>query len=65
MITDALNSTKQRYTTSSYGVTAVTRDNSETRFVKMSFSWRFGNKNVRAARVRKSSIDDVQSRMGN
>jgi len=46
-------------------VSAFTRDNSESRFVKLSFSWRFGNKNVKAARPRKTGIEDVQSRMGN
>lgn len=64
-VTDILNTNKQRFTASSYGVASVTRDNSETRFIKLSFSWRFGNKNVKAARMRKTGIEDVQSRMGN
>ena len=64
-VTDILNTSKQNFSVSSYGVASTTRDNTETRFVKASLSWRFGNKNVKAARARKNAIEEVQSRMGN
>lgn len=43
----------------SYNVTKV-----ESRFVKLVFSYRFGNNNVAASKNRRTSIDDVKSRMG-
>ncbi|MGN6294115.1 MAG: TonB-dependent receptor domain-containing protein [Chitinophagaceae bacterium] len=64
-ISDIFNSGKMRYEVSSYGVKAFNKNMPETRFVKMTFTYRFGNKNVKAAKNRKTSIDDVKNRMGN
>jgi len=63
-ITDILNSYKARYTIGSFDTRSITRSEPETRFVKLAFTYRFGNKNVKAAPSRPSGIEDVQRRMG-
>lgn len=35
-----------------------------TRFVNLAFTWKFGNKAVKATKTRKSSIEDERTRMG-
>jgi hypothetical protein len=62
-VTDILNSSKRRYTTSSFGVSSITRDNAETRFVKLVFTYRFGNARVKAARTRQTGIEEIKNRM--
>lgn len=62
-MTDVFNSNKQRYTTSSYGTYAFSKTLNETRFVKLTFSWRFGNQQVKAAAGRRTGIDEVKGRM--
>jgi hypothetical protein len=64
-VTDIFNSNKQRYSVSSYGVQAMSRNNPETRLIKLNFTYKFGNKNVKAAKNRQTGIDDVKRRMGN
>ncbi|MDO6434837.1 outer membrane beta-barrel protein [Flavitalea sp. BT771] len=62
-ITDILNSNKRRYTTSSFDVSSITRDNAETRFVKLVFTYRFGNARVKTARTRQTGIEEIKNRM--
>jgi len=64
-ISDIFNSGKVSYGVSSYGVKAFNKNIPETRFIKMTFTYRFGNKNVKAAKNRRTGIDDVKNRMGN
>lgn len=64
-VSDIFNTDKQRYGVSSYGVRSVNKNMPETRFVKMTFSYKFGNKNVKAARNRQTGIDEVKKRMAN
>jgi hypothetical protein len=64
-VTDIFNSNKQRYSVSSYGVQSMNRNMPETRFVKLNFTYKFGNKNVKAAKNRQTGIDDVKKRMAN
>lgn len=62
-VSDIFNTNKRRYTTSSFGAAASTRDNSETRFVKLTFVWKFGNAKVKAARARRTAIEEIKDRM--
>ncbi|MET0463653.1 MAG: TonB-dependent receptor [Chitinophagaceae bacterium] len=64
-VTDIFNSNKQRYSVASYGVQAMTKSMPETRFIKLNFTYKFGNKNVKAAKNRQTGIDDVKRRMSN
>lgn len=63
-ITDVFNTNKRRYETASYDVRSFNRNNPETRVLKLAFSYRFGNRQVKAAKARKTGIEDVQKRMG-
>lgn len=62
-VSDIFNTYKRNYTIVSYDVMAVTRNNPETRFVKLSFNYRFGNQEIKAARNRRISTDEVKQRM--
>ncbi|MCG2617513.1 TonB-dependent receptor [Terrimonas sp. NA20] len=64
-LTDIFNSNKQRYNVSSYGVQSVNKSMPETRFIKLNFTYRFGNKNVKAAKNRQTGIDEMKKRMSN
>lgn len=64
-ISDIFNTMKARYGVSSYGVTSFNKNMPESRFVKLTFTYKFGNKNVKAAKNRQTGIDEVKSRMGN
>jgi hypothetical protein len=64
-VTDLFNTNKQRYSVSSYGVQSINRSMPETRFVKINFTYKFGNKNVKAAKSRQTGIDEVKKRMAN
>lgn len=62
-ISDIFNTNKRRYTLHSYDVYALYRNNPETRVFKLSFSWAFGNKQVKAAKNRRAAIDDMKQRI--
>lgn len=64
-VTDIFNSNKQRYNVLSYGVKSMNNSNPETRFIKLNFTYKFGNKNVKAAKNRQTGIDEVKRRMSN
>lgn len=64
-VTDLFNTNKQRYTAASYGTRSTTRVMPETRFIKLNFSYKFGNKNVKAAKNRQTGIEEVRRRMAN
>lgn len=62
-ITDLFNSYRNNFSASSYQVHANTYQKPETRFVKLSFTWRFGNQQVKAAAGRRTAIDEAKGRM--
>lgn len=62
-VSDLLNTADWKYTVSSFGVQSVNYSKSETRFVKATFTYRFGNKNVKASGNRKTSIENETRRM--
>jgi len=62
-ITDIFNTSKRRYTASSFGTASLTRENPETRFVKLVFTYKFGNKQVKAAQTRQTGLEDIKNRM--
>ncbi|HEY8969481.1 MAG TPA: outer membrane beta-barrel family protein, partial [Puia sp.] len=64
-VTDIFNTSRRRYTAASYGVASTNRDYTETRFVKLSFTYKFGKSTVKAARTRSSAIEEIKNRMGN
>ncbi|RYY54881.1 MAG: hypothetical protein EOO09_12615 [Chitinophagaceae bacterium] len=61
-VTDIFNTQQTRYDVSSFGVASSNLAKAETRAVRLSFSWKFGNKNVKAGKVRQSAIDEVKRR---
>ncbi|MBO9564282.1 MAG: TonB-dependent receptor family protein [Niastella sp.] len=62
-ISDPFNAYNSRYSVSSFGVQSTNYSKPETRFVRATFTYRFGNKNVKARANRKSSIENESSRM--
>lgn len=61
-VTDLFNTQEQRYSVSSYGVASTNLAKAETRAVRLSFSWKFGNKNVKAGKQRLGTIDELKRR---
>jgi len=62
-VSDLFNTNKRRYTLHSYDIYATYRNNPETRVFKLSFSWAFGNKQVKAAKNRRAAIDEMKQRI--
>lgn len=62
-ITDLFNSNRSRYTTRSYQVGSIVYHKPESRIVKLTFTWRFGNQQLKAAAGRKTGIDEAKRRM--
>lgn len=63
-VTDVFNSLITRYNIASFGVTSYNENKVESRFARLVFSYKFGNQKVKAARNRRSGIEDEQYRMG-
>ncbi|RYY58472.1 MAG: hypothetical protein EOO05_16355, partial [Chitinophagaceae bacterium] len=61
-VTDIFNTQQQRYTVSSFGVSSTNLAKTESRMVRLAFSWKFGNKNMKAGRQRQTAVDDVKKR---
>jgi hypothetical protein len=49
----------------SNGINSTNLDKIESRFVKLNFSYKFGNKNVKASQRRSTGIEAEKSRMDN
>lgn len=62
-VSDLFNTYNSKYTISSFGVQSTNYAKSESRFVKATFTYRFGNKNVKANANRKTSIENESRRM--
>lgn len=64
-VTDLFN-TKHVITNVDYqGVQMQLNERDETRFAKLQFTYKFGNKNVKRAAKRTSGLDDVEKRVSN
>jgi hypothetical protein len=64
-VSDIFNTTRYRNVVENYqGVNGVFINKPETRFVNLVFTYKFGNKNVRASKSRKTGIEDEKNRMG-
>ncbi|AKQ44869.1 hypothetical protein TH63_03315 [Rufibacter radiotolerans] len=62
-LADVFNTRSQRYSIHSYGVNAETENKTESRVVRLNFSYRFGNKNVKASKARRSGSEEEKFRM--
>ncbi|RAJ08837.1 outer membrane receptor protein involved in Fe transport [Chitinophaga skermanii] len=62
-VSDIFNTAKQKYASDSYNAHAFVRTNPETRIFRLVFSYRFGNQQVKAAKARRTVMDDVKRRM--
>lgn len=63
-VTDLFNTQVTRYRALYGPVNMDVHNKMESRFVNLVFSYRFGNKNVKAAKSRESGIEDVKGRIG-
>jgi hypothetical protein len=64
-VTDLFNTQQNRYSVLSNGINSTNLDKIESRFVKLNFSYKFGNKNVKASQRRSTGIEAEKSRMDN
>ncbi len=62
-VTDIFNTLTNKYDISSFGVVSSFNDKEESRFVKMVFTYKFGNQRVKAAGNRKTGIEKERERM--
>ncbi|KAA2240159.1 TonB-dependent receptor [Chitinophaga agrisoli] len=62
-VTDIFNTYTNKYDISSFGVISSFNDKEESRFVKLAFSYKFGNQRVKAAGNRKTGIEKERARM--
>ena len=61
--TDIFNTLTTKYDVASFGVISSYENKVESRFVRLVFSYKFGNQRVKAARSRKTGIEKEQGRM--
>ncbi|QNH62627.1 TonB dependent receptor [Hymenobacter sediminicola] len=64
-VLDPLNLQVNRYNTRAEGVQAYSLDKTETRFVRLNFSYRFGNQKVKAIKTRRTGIESEKMRLEN
>ncbi|MGI4870530.1 MAG: outer membrane beta-barrel protein [Janthinobacterium lividum] len=64
-VSDLFNTQQNRYNVLMSGIDSRNQDKSESRFLKLSFSYKFGNKNVKASQRRDTGIEAEKSRMDN
>ncbi|SFQ66981.1 outer membrane beta-barrel family protein [Hymenobacter arizonensis] len=64
-VTDVFNTQQNRYSVLANGINSRNVDQTESRFVKLNFSYKFGNKNVKASQRRSTGIEGEKSRMDN
>ena len=62
-VLDPLNLQKNRYDTRAADVQAYSLDKTETRFVRLNFSYRFGNQKVKTIKVRRTGIESEKNRL--
>ncbi|HEX2628422.1 MAG TPA: outer membrane beta-barrel family protein [Chitinophagaceae bacterium] len=61
-ISDIFNTQRQKYSVSSFGIASDNNTKPETRVARLTFTWKFGNKNVKANKNRATGIEDQKSR---
>ncbi len=64
-VTDVFNTQQTRYDVLANGINSRQVDKAESRFVKLNFSYKFGNRNVKASQRRSTGIEGEKSRMDN
>lgn len=64
-VTDLFNTQQTRYDVLAGGVNSTNRDKIESCFVKLNFSYKFGNQRVKASQRRATGIEAEKSRMEN
>ena len=64
-VLDPLNLQKNRYDTRAAEVQGYSLDKTETRFVRLNFSYRFGNQKVKVIRTRRTGIENEKNRLDN
>ena len=64
-VSDAFNTQQNGYRVLSNGINSTNVDKAETRFVKLNFSYKVGNKNVKGSQRRSTGIEAEKSRMDN
>jgi hypothetical protein len=64
-VTDVFNTQQNGYTVLGNGINSINLDKIETRFVKLNFSYKFGNQRVKGSQRRSSGIEAEKSRMEN
>lgn len=62
-ISDPFNLQTRRYDVRSAGISASNVDKTESLFVRLNFSYKFGNKKVKASKSRRSGIEDEKYRL--
>lgn len=62
-VTDLFNGSRNYFSAHSYNVRSNTYFKPESRFIKLSFTWRFGNQQVKAAAARRTGIEEAKNRM--
>ena len=64
-VSDVFNTQQNRYEVLANGLHSINVDQTESRFGKLNFSYKFGNKNVKASQRRTTGIEAEKSRMDN
>ncbi|HEY0299059.1 MAG TPA: outer membrane beta-barrel protein [Arachidicoccus sp.] len=64
-VTDVFNSAKPKVVYNNQGIVTSTYSHDETRFINLTFKYKFGNKYVKANKQYDAGASDLQQRMGN
>ncbi|OGX87220.1 outer membrane beta-barrel protein [Hymenobacter glacialis] len=62
-VLDPLNLQQNRYDTRAADVQAYSLDKAETRFVRLNFSYRFGNQKIKVIKTRRTGIESEKNRL--
>jgi hypothetical protein len=62
-VTDVFNSQRNRYDVLAAGINSQNVNKAESRFVKLNFSYKFGNQKVKASQRRDTGVEAEKSRM--
>ena len=63
-VSDLFNTNVAVFDVKGFGVSSYNRNKIESRFVKLAFTWKFGNKNVKVNSSRRSGVETESRRMG-
>lgn len=64
-VSDVFNTQQNRYTVLANGLNSASLDKTESRFVKLNFSYKFGNQRVKGSQRRSTGIEGEKMRMEN